>query len=48
MNGFICKREVIANPVVVIRAFGLRVFLRCLVAKRGATFLSILADCGRI
>jgi hypothetical protein len=48
MSGFIRKREVIMSAVTVIRAFGLRVFVRCLTAKRGETFLSILAECGQI
>jgi hypothetical protein len=34
MCGTICKREVLSYPVTVIRAFGLRVFLRCLLARR--------------
>jgi len=48
MNGFICKREVLLYPAQIIRAFGLRVFVHCLVASKGATFLSILSDCNRI
>jgi hypothetical protein len=42
MVGFIRKREVILNAGTVIRGFGLRVFVRCLLARRGATFLSLL------
>ena len=34
MSGFICKREVILRATMVIRAFGFRVFVRCLLAKR--------------
>ena len=48
MAGLILKREVILNAATVIRAFGFRVFVRCLLAKKGATFLSVLTKCGRI
>lgn len=48
MSGFICKREVLAHPAQIIRAFGLRVFIHCLLASKGATFLSILSHCNRI
>jgi hypothetical protein len=48
MSGLIRKREVVIHSVVIIRAFGVRVFVRCLLARRGATFLGILADCSRL
>jgi hypothetical protein len=48
MSGFIRKREVILNSLTVIRAFGFRVFIRALTARRGVTFLSILTECGRL
>ena len=47
MAGFIRKREVILNAVTVVRCFGLRVFLRCLLARRGVTFLAVLTECNR-
>ena len=47
MAGFIRKCEVILNAVTVIRGFGLRVFIRCLLARRGVTFLSVLTECNR-
>jgi hypothetical protein len=48
MTGFIRKAEVISHPLTVIRAFGFRVFVRCLLAKRGETFLGILVASDRI
>ena len=48
MGGFIQKRDVITHPFTIIQAFGLRVFVRCLVAKQGTTFLSILITEQRI
>lgn len=48
MAGFIRKREVVMHAVTVVRAFGFKVFVRCLLAKRGATFLTVLSECGRI
>ncbi len=48
MSGVITRKEVILNSATVIRAFGLRVYFRCLFAKRGELFLSILRECGRI
>ena len=48
MAGFICKKEVILNAGMIIRDFGVVVFVRCLTARKGVTFLSILMACGRI
>jgi hypothetical protein len=48
MSGLIRKREVIRYTITVIRCFGWRVYLHCLIARSGATFLSILRSCGRI
>ena len=48
MGGFIRKREVLSNPLTVIRAFGFRVFLACLLAKGNTPFLSILAQYGKV
>lgn len=42
MLGVIRKRDVIAHPVVTIQCFGLRVFLKTLIAGKGETFLSLL------
>jgi len=42
MSGFIRKREVLRHAPLVIRLYGFRVFIRCLLARRGQTFLSIL------
>lgn len=44
MLGAIRKRDVIAHPVVTIRSFGWRVFLKALVAGRNQTFLSLLVE----
>ena len=48
MGGLIRRREVLYNTYTVIRAFGFRVYFRCLLAPRGSTFLSIVHACGRI
>lgn len=44
MSGVIRRREVIRHSLLVIRLYGWRVYWRCLTAKRGTTFLSILFD----
>ena len=41
MSGYIRKTEVLREALTVIRGWGFRVFLRCLLARRGETFLSI-------
>jgi len=48
MGGFIRKTEVIRHPITIIRAFGFRVFVACLMAKGNVPFLTILAKMGRI
>jgi len=48
MGGYIRKTEVLRHPLIIVRAFGWRVFFRCLLARRGATFLGILTQEGRI
>ncbi len=48
MGGFITKKEVLANPRVIIRAWGFRFWVACLLAKRGETFLGLLARRGGI
>ena len=44
MVGVISKGDVLGHPIITIRCFGWRVFLRVLFAGRGRTFLSILAQ----
>jgi rubrerythrin len=44
MFGAICKRDILAHPIVTIRCFGWRVFLKALVAGRDQTFLSLLNE----
>jgi hypothetical protein len=44
MVGVISKWDVLAHPIMTIRCFGWRVFLRVLVAGRSRTFLSILTQ----
>ena len=48
MAGFIKRKEVILNTIMVLRLFGPRVYIRCLFAKKGETYLAILRICGRI
>lgn len=48
MGGYIKKTEIIKHPITVIRAFGFRVFVACLMAKGNMTFLTILTKFGRI
>ncbi len=42
MIGAICKRDVLAHPMVTIRCFGWQVFFQALVAGRKRTFLSLV------
>jgi hypothetical protein len=42
MFGAICKRDILAHPIVTIRCFGWRVFFKSLFAGRDQTFLSLL------
>ncbi|MCU0959169.1 MAG: hypothetical protein MUF48_03615 [Pirellulaceae bacterium] len=44
MVGAINKRDILAHPIVTIRCFGWRVFLRALFARRDTTFLAVLAE----
>ncbi len=44
MVGAIVKRDVVAHPIVTIRCFGWRVFIRALLAGGNTTFLSLLTD----
>jgi hypothetical protein len=48
MGGFIRKREILREARLVVRLYGWRVFLRCMLAKRGATFLGILSAMGKV
>ena len=46
MQGFITTREILLHPRLVVEAFGLRVYLRCLVRiatrNRPVTFLECI------
>ena len=44
MFGAICKRDILAHPIVTIRCFGWRVFFKSLIAGRDQTFLSLLNE----
>jgi len=44
MVGAICKRDILAHPVVTIRCFGWKIFFRALMADQRQTFLSLLVD----
>jgi hypothetical protein len=44
MVGVICRRNILAHPIVTIRCFGWLVFFRALIAGHSQTFLSLLAD----
>jgi hypothetical protein len=48
MSGFIRKREVLKCSRLVISLYGVRVYVACLTARRGETFLGILMKYGRI
>ncbi len=48
MGGFITKTTVLTNPVLIVRLYGFRMFVRFLTAKRGSTFLGVLMASGRI
>jgi hypothetical protein len=48
MVGFIRKREILREAPLVLRLYGWRVFLRCLLARRGATFLGVLSASGKV
>lgn len=44
MKGFITTRDVLLNPAMIVRAFGVRVYLRCLVriARRNGRVTTFL------
>jgi len=44
MVGAICKRDILAHPLVTIHCFGWPVFFRALFAGRTQTFLSLLTE----
>jgi rubrerythrin len=46
MIGAIRRRDIIAHPLVTVRCYGWRVFVRALTAGRNQTFLSLLAETG--
>lgn len=48
MEGAICKREILAHPIVTIRSFGWKVFIRALLAGPNETFLSLLMETGTL
>lgn len=48
MSGFIRKREVLKCSATVIKLYGVRVYIACLTAKNGTTFLDILMRHSRI
>ena len=48
MVGAICKRDILAHPVVTIQCFGWQVFFRALIAGRNQTFLALLTRSGAL
>ncbi len=44
MIGAICRQDILSHPVVTIRCFGWKVFLRALLAGQHQTFLSLLTE----
>jgi hypothetical protein len=44
MIGAICRQDILSHPVVTVRCFGWKVFLRALLAGRNQTFLSLLSE----
>lgn len=48
MIGVICRRDILAHPIVTIQCFGWRVFFRAIAADHHQTFLSLLADSGAL
>jgi len=44
MRGMIGRKDVLAHPVVVIRGFGLKVFLKTLISPRSRTFLEVISE----
>ena len=48
MGGFITKKTVVMNAVLIVRLFGFRALVACLTAKSGSTFLGVLTEKGII
>lgn len=48
MVGAINKLDLLAHPIVTVRTFGWGVLWRALFARRGSTFLTLLADAGML
>lgn len=48
MLGVITSRDILAHPVVTIRSFGCRLFLKALFARPNETFLSVLTRAGAL
>jgi rubrerythrin len=45
MKGVITRVQVLAHPIVIVESFGVKVFLRALVAGARETFLEIVSRC---
>ena len=43
MAGLITRREVLKNSFLVIRLYGVKVYLQCLIGGKRVTFLSWIA-----
>jgi hypothetical protein len=44
MIGAICRQDILSHPVITVRGFGGKVFVRALLAGRDQTFLSLLTE----
>lgn len=44
MIGAICRQDILTHPVITIRCFGWKVFVKALVAGERRTFLSLVAE----
>jgi hypothetical protein len=42
MAGFITKRAVLRYTTLIVRTWGIKVWWKCLVARRGVAFLSVI------
>jgi hypothetical protein len=42
--GAICRQDILSHPVITVRCFGWKVFLRALLAGQHQTFLSLLTE----
>jgi hypothetical protein len=47
MQGVVTTKEVLAHPLVILEAFGLKVLVRSLLAGRDETFLDIVTRCAQ-